>query len=360
MNIEKTDLISLITKIREEIGHKPVEINIQDIFFDENSGNLLIITPDRPEKSVVIGKGGWVVGRLREELKINSIHVEAYSDFLVPQYRMELALDKLEKIIPEYKLPEKRALINLSHFLQARINNPYDIDFLLNKLNHIPPEEDQFKTVVALSGGVDSSASLIIAKMLGFNPVAVTVNPGNIILPSYFRETAENLTRKLGVEHQYLKVDMEEVIEGSLKGRFHPCGRCSKIIEDAVFAFAKDNNIPFMVYGDLLSTGTQSLQLEIGSHEAVSNITKEDVLNAEEGVLRINLPALLSLKKGEVKNIAARLGVGKKGGYGCPLLVEVHKKHPHMRRFSIQRILRETRAGMLEPGEALDQITGFF
>jgi len=135
LNIEKTDLISLITKIRKEIGHKDVEVNIQDIFFDEDSGNLLLITPDRPEKSVVIGKGGWVVGRLREELKINSIHVEAYSDFIVPQYRMKLALNKLKKFIPEYNLPEKRALVNLSYLLQARIDNPYDMEFLLDKLN---------------------------------------------------------------------------------------------------------------------------------------------------------------------------------------------------------------------------------
>jgi predicted PP-loop superfamily ATPase len=75
-------------------------------------------------------------------------------------------------------------------------------------------------------------------------------------------------------------------------------------------------------------------------------------------ILRINLPALLSLKKGDVKKIAGKLGVGKKGGYGCPLIGEVHKKHPHMRCFSIQRVLRETRAGVLEPGEALNQIKG--
>lgn len=43
-------------------------------------------------------------------------------------------------------------------------------------------------------------------------------------------------------------------------------------------------------------------------------------------------------------------------GYGCPLVVQVHKKYPQYRSFSIQRVLRETRAGILEPGEALDLI----
>lgn len=374
MNMEKKDLKDLITKIRRDIGHKDVQVDISDLFYDEKEGNLLIITPDRPEKSVIIGKGGWVVGRLREELGVKSIHVEAYSDFIVPLYRMKLALTKLEEIISEYSLPESEPLINLSNLLKAHMKNPYNIESLLRKfpdtllafdrdhgarVNEEIGENDlrvvqdnlrvvqdnlevvhgKFRAVVALSGGVDSSASLVIAKMLGFNPLAVTVNPGDIILPKYFRESVENLTRKLGVEHIYLEVDMQEIIDGSLEGRFHPCGKCSKTIEETILEFTQKNNIPFLIYGDLLSTGANSFQ-------------------SEGEVLRINLPALLSLKKGDVKNIALKWGVKKRTGYGCPLIGEVHKKQPHMRRFSIQRVLRETRAGVLEPGEALDQITG--
>ena len=385
MNLEKKDLISLISKIRRYIGHKEVEVAISDIIFDEELGTLLIITPDRPEKSVIIGKGGWVVGRLREELGVNSIHVEAYSDFIVPQYRMRLALARLENITSEYIPQYNEPLLNLINLLKARIENPYDFESVLRNFNpgdfqiithksgevlendieidldtEIDP--DQFKSVVALSGGVDSSTSLIVAKMLGFHPLAVTVNPGDIILPRYFRESVENLTQMLGVQHQYLEVDMKEVIEGSLEGRFHPCGRCSKTIEETVFDFTRDNNIPFLIYGDLLSTGAQSLQLELnssgkGTSSGIETNSSGIETNLVKGnILRINLPALLSLKKGDMKKVAGSWGVKKRGGYGCPLIGEVHKKHPHMRRFSIQRVLRETRAGILEPGEALDQI----
>ena len=363
LDIEKNELTSLISKIRRDIGHKEVEVDISNLFFDEYEGNLLIITPDRPEKSVIIGKGGWVVGRLREELGVNSIHVEAYSDFIVPVYRMKLARAKLEEILPVYGQTEKEPLVNLSLLLEARIENPYNITSVIenypknhnesneqwgNDSNDINRDKNKsnesddkfnFTSVVALSGGVDSSASLVIAKMLGFNPIAVTVNPGDIILPRYFRDSAENLTRKLGVRHHYLDVDMQEVIDGSLDGRFHPCGKCSKTIEESILDFTRENSIPFLIYGDLLSTGASSFQWE-------------------GEVLRINLPALLSLKKGDIKNIALKWGVKKRNGYGCPLIGEVHKKQPHMRRFSIQRVLRETRAGVLEPGEALDQITG--
>ncbi|MBP1945772.1 7-cyano-7-deazaguanine synthase [Methanobacterium petrolearium] len=373
MKIQKQELISLITRIRRDIGHKDVEVGISNLFFEKKTRNLLIITPDRPEKSVIIGKGGWVVGRLREELGVDSIHVEAYSDFIVPLYRMKLALVKLKEIITEYNYPENMPLLSLANLLEDRINNPYNVESLLQKFNYtelttdefhgekvnkksennleieetgsemesdiLEIKQDKLRTVVALSGGVDSSASLIIAKILGFNPLAVTVNPGDIILPSYFQESAEKLAGKLGVEHIYLDVNMQELIDGSLEGRFHPCGRCSGIIEQTIMGFARENRIPFIIYGDLLSTGANSFQ-------------------KEGEVLRINLPAVLSFKKGDVKDITNKWGVKKRHSYGCPLLGVVHKKQPHMRRFSIQRVLRETRAGVLEPGEALDQITG--
>lgn len=397
--IEKEDLISLISNIRRDIGHKEVEVEISNLFFDEKEGNLLIITPDRPEKSVVIGKGGWVVGRLREELGVNSIHVEAYSDFIVPQYRMKLALAKLEEIITKYPQGEKEPLVNLSHFLKARIENPYQIDTVLGKFQDIfldlpdhneshneyshkshnisndeSNDESNHKSVVALSGGVDSSTSLIIAKMLGFKPLAVTVNPGDIIMPRYFRESVGNLTRKLGVEHHYLDLDMQEIIDGSLEGRFHPCGKCSNAIEETILKFTQKNKIPFLIYGDLLSTGAQSIQFVNEFKDNSDNLRvfddfkdnsdnlgvvddfKDSNHNLELKILRINLPAMLCLKKGDVKNIAGKMGILKKGGYGCPLIGEVHRKHPHMRRFSIQRVLRETRSGALEPGEALSQI----
>jgi uncharacterized protein len=76
-----------------------------------------------------------------------------------------------------------------------------------------------------------------------------------------------------------------------------------------------------------------------------------------DGFWRLNLPAMLSATKGETRSVSGYFDVESVGGYGCPLLNEVHKLHPHMRRFSIQRILRETRAGVLEPGQALNLIT---
>ena len=321
---------------------------IECVIYDGETNDLTIIAPDRPEKSAVIGKGGWVVGKLREALQVNNIHVDAYSDMMVRIYRMELALKKIngsKKILGE----DTTAIQNLKDLLNLRINNLAKFNYLSEfeeGLKQLKMEgsqkklemEKDHKAIVALSGGVDSSFSLIVAKLLGFNPVAVTVDPGSIILPSYFKKNINGLTSKLNVSHEYLPVNMGEVIENSLEGRIHPCGKCSKTIEDSLLEYAEKSEIPFIIFGDFLATGSQSTVR----------------LN---GFWRLNLPAMLSATKGETRSVSGYFDVESVGGYGCPLLNEVHKLHPHMRRFSIQRVLRETRAGVIEPGQALNLIT---
>ena len=335
MKLEKQEIIKQICKIREEIGHQKVNPGIKDIFFDENNESLLIVTYDRPEKSTVIGKGGWVVGKLKEEMNIKSIHVEAYPDILLKEYRIKLADNKLNNLLNSSSINIKKPLTNLSKILKLRLENLYNFESILD--NEKWEEEKNIKSIVALSGGVDSSFSLIAAKNIGFNPIAVTVKPGSIILPKYFQNNVEKLSAKLNVNHEYIDMEMDEIIKDSLDGRFHPCGRCSKVIKGAVLDYAKEINAPFLIYGDLLTTGSGS------------------IIN-EEGIIKINLPAILALNKGEIKNITSKYDIFSKGGYGCPLINEVHKKYPFMRKFSIQRILRETRAGILEPGEALEMI----
>jgi len=329
--------------LTQELG-----FTIEKIIFDEETRNITIIAPDRPEKSAVIGKGGWVVGRLREVLEVKSIHIDAYSDMMVRIYRMELALKKINYSSSLIK-GNISGIENLKNLLNLRINDLAKFKYFteFNKeLENLKSEEPLKKlemdgdhnAIVALSGGVDSSFSLIIAKILGFNPLAVTVNPGNIILPSYFKKNVESLTKNLNVSHEYIDVDMDEVVAESLEGRIHPCGKCSKIIENSLLEFAKNSKIPFIIFGDFLATGSQSLLYL-------------------DGFWRINLPAMLATTKGETSSLSAYFDIGSVGGYGCPLINEVHKLHPHMRRFSMQRILRETRAGVLEPGQALKLIT---
>ncbi|HEX7467403.1 MAG TPA: ATPase, partial [Methanobacterium sp.] len=275
--------------------------SIEKVIYHEKTRDLIIITPDRPEKSSVIGKGGWVVGRLREELDVNSIHVDAYSDIIIRKYRMDLAMKRLENIVQSIETNISLPLRNLQDLLRLRmdslgqfnffINYGSDLEFLKsNKIldNQIRNENisDDNKAIVALSGGVDSSFSLIVAKLMGFDPLTVTVDPGNIILPSYFKNNVENLSKSLNVPHKYIEVDMSSIVKDSIEGRIHPCGKCSKTIEDALLKYTKKSEIPFIIFGDFLATGSQSI-------------------TSIDGFWRINLPAMLSATKGETMSLAS-------------------------------------------------------
>lgn len=333
----KETLLKEINLIRAEIGHEPNDIHIKDIYFDENINELWIITEDRPDKSSVIGKGGWVVGKLREKSGINKIHVESYGDFLLKKYKLELSkrtIDNLERNI--------LGIERLRNLIDEKLEKLYHFDLMSYMSTCENKESDSHDAVVAFSGGVDSSFSLILAKKLGFNPVAVTVDPGTIILPNQFKKNIDNLVKKLDVKHHYIKIDSSKLIEEALAGNIHPCGRCSKNIEEVVTEYGEKENIPMVIYGDMLSTGTQCL-------------TKQ-----RNGIVRLNLPASLAIGKQEIKNITRQYAVKEFDGFGCPLLYETHKKHPHFKKYSIQRILRETRSSALEPGEALDLIWSFY
>ena len=337
MMYEKEFLLNEINKIRDEIGHDNVNIFIEKIYFNENTNELWIITEDRPDKSAIIGKGGWVVGKLREKLGLESIHVESYGDFLNKEYKLKLS----KKTVNNLDL-DLVGLENLEKTIENKLENIYSFNFDTYFNENQFEESENVEAVVALSGGVDSSFSLILAKKLGFNPIAITVDPGTIILPKQFKNNIKLLTESLNIKHEYINADYSQVIKESFTGKLHPCGRCSKNTGDIAKRYAKDNKIPIIIFGDMLATGSQCINLQ------------------EDSLYRLNLPASLSAGKQEIKSLIKNYDLKTFKGFGCPLLYEVHKKFPYLKKFSIQRILRETRSGALEPGEALDLIWSFY
>ena len=331
----KESILTEVNAIRAEIGHDQVNISIEEIYFEDHE--LWIITEDRPDKSAIIGKGGWVVGKLREKLGLESIHVESYGDFLNKEYKLKLS----KKTVHNVDL-DSVGLKNLEYTISNKLDNIYSFNFDTYFKEHEFEESSNTEAVVALSGGVDSSFSLILAKKLGFNPIAVTVDPGTIILPKQFKENIKLVTESLDIAHEYITTDYSDVIEESFTGKLHPCGRCSKNTSELVKQYAKDNEIPIIVFGDMLATGSQCINMQ------------------DDSLYRLNLPASLSVGKQEIKSLIKTYNLKEFKGFGCPLLYEVHRKFPYMKKFSIQRILRETRSGALEPGEALDLIWSFY
>lgn len=330
------DISNLISKARSELGLcTALQPKIVETCYDRETDSLFIITADRPDKSAVLGPGGWVLSLIRKNLGVTAVGVRSKLDLEVKKQRVKLAAEQLGKL-------SKEVDGHLRKIIDSRL-----IPMLKNELNY--PARTFFERkplkkhaiVIALSGGVDSTAALVLAWKAGLNPIAITISPGTWLIPEETRRTINTVVSRLGVHHEYITStkDYKETFRNALKGKIHPCGRCHTITGTRIIEIAKDRKIPMIGLGDLLPTGTHSSYL------------------VEENLMRFNIPASLSLSKIDTILMAKQFGhPGVSFVYGCPLIREVHRRSPQLCYASIRRVLRETRAGILEPGQALKYV----
>lgn len=274
---------------------------------------ISIIGADRPDKAVIIGPGGYIAGNLAKRHQ-KSLSITAHTDELIRNFRKS----------------ESKRLIQI---MNVDGDHRRIVKILEDLLDGRPHEKSQITMAVALSGGRDSLASAVLLNNL-FHIQGFTVYPSDMILPPHVRDSIDEAVKKLGISHEYIEADFSEIIEKSLGGRIHPCGLCHHVTSDTILQECSARAIPAVAFGELLPTGSQSLRM-VGS------------------TLIVNLPAFLALTKKETTDIASAIKEYSSLVLGCPLLKAVHKKYPHMKYATAKRILREVRAGVLEPGEAL-------
>ena len=108
--------------------------------------------------------------------------MESYGDYLTKEYKLKLS----KKTLDEFN-SDLTGIQNLKKILSSKLENIYSFDYNSYFESNVFKESEKTEAVVALSGGVDSSFSLILAKYLGVNPRAVTIDPGTIILPNQYK-----------------------------------------------------------------------------------------------------------------------------------------------------------------------------
>ncbi|AIJ05389.1 hypothetical protein JH146_0539 [Methanocaldococcus bathoardescens] len=237
------------------------------------------------------------------------------------ELRLKNSLEILERLDIDIELKEA-----LKHMIIRRLNG--DKEFYKVSIDKKP------SAVVAFSGGVDSSTSTIIAKQI-FNVKAVSCY-SEYIMTDEMRENAKNIAKKIGIDLEFIDIDLKEVYEKVVEGRYHPCGRCHKIVENAVIDYAKKINAEFVIFGDLLASGYLALY-------------------KDNEIFRFNLPSFFALTKDEEREILKNNGIEIKASYGCPLL-KIYHKHNRGYKFTIQRILREVRGRVVSEEEGFKNI----
>jgi len=327
------EISNLIRKYRAELGFSLVVTpEIVETHYDEANNALIVIAADRPDKSAILGPGGRVLKKMREELGLSWVGVRSKVDLEMKKIRLNIAINSLLKVL-------ESASEELRRIAEERI-----LPILRNEQNYprrelvkLEPAEKSLATV-AFSGGVDSFATLIILWKAGLNPNAVSIDPGTWVLPSKSKKEIDLLVSRLGVNHRYVQADepFKDIFNRAMEGRIHPCGECHRAMESKILSIARENHTPILSFGDLLPTGSYSVYL------------------IQPNVLRFNAGAALGLSKTDTIALARQHGhSGPSYAFGCPLLREFHKRYRYYRWPSVQRVLRETRAGVLEPSQAL-------
>ncbi|NJE08549.1 ATPase [Thermococcus sp. M39] len=223
----------------------------------------------------------------------------------VKRYRLQQSLEALERVrgeISEQSYERLKALVEYRLFGKEFDRTPIDE-----------------KIVVAFSAGSDSTATVKILRWAGFEVVPVMVKLPQIREPVLLN--AESYGAVFVEIPNYMEVISEQIEKGA-----PICGKCHSMIMEAVKDYAKKEGIKIVASGDLLSVGSISIYLE-------------------GEVVKLNLPAFLAMDKREAISV---LGRKYALGFGCSLWKSAAHKSPILKKFAIQRVLRELRAGAID------------
>lgn len=245
--------------------------------------------------------------------------IEPVGDDFVKRYRLNYNLDALERVRGEIG---DVAYLRLKALIEYRLHG--------RKFDRSPTG---VKVVLAFSGGSDSTAALKILRWAGFDVIPVTAR-----LPQMRGPVLLSLQREGAVF-----VDVPgymEAMKRQIAKRAPICGRCHSMVMEAVEDYARKNGIKIVASGDLLSSGLISVY-------------------SKDGIVVLNLPAFLALDKGEA---ISTLGRKYALGFGCPLWRAAARESPILKKYGIQRVLRELRARAITPEMAerliLDVLSG--
>ncbi|MBA2858533.1 putative PP-loop superfamily ATPase [Methanococcus maripaludis] len=216
-----SEIYRIVAKIRLELELTTSEITISDFEFridSENNENLILMiyTPTRTDKSLLIGPGGWVVGKLRE--KLNGSFKE-----------------------------------NLIIRVESYIDRKKELDAIENSISHLREKgldiSSKKDALVIIQCEYDLSSIDFINEY--FNPIFITFDLGTALLPHKNRNRIEQVFKDKNLKYEFLSpysLNGEQITDAISK---NPCEIiCNDLISEMV-NYAKSKNIEIVLFNHL-------------------------------------------------------------------------------------------------------------
>jgi len=241
----------------------------------------------------------------------------------------------------------------------------------------------KYNVIVGLSGGKDSSATLYLAKKIGFSPLAFSLDtgyfPGYIfrrakvvakackadykILPAKHYVTKKTIQKFRQMTRLYERNDKKEFMQDYVKGRagyqgiVRPCWVCRDILIRAYYNEALKHNVQIVILG--INEWTCLKQSTTKKRVSFSAIRKLKPFKDKPAVFIVHLPFLLQVKLKDTRRILKKIGWNyyktvQSNAYSCLLACAAEKQlyknlgfHP-----DTTRLAREVTVGFLSKKEA--------
>lgn len=278
--------------------------------------------------------------------------------------------------------------------------NEKKLDEELEFLKTLIEDNNTFNSMVALSGGKDSSAMLYSVKEMGFKPLAFTFEIGYNILTDSLKEKIERVCKNIGVKHEYIDMhpyvsdidkecfkltsemydkpidenSKEEFKKIYYEGRKHystkdktimpfvrPCQICRKIAIKAYYGEAIKRNIRIVFVGINEWSGL--------SNNTYTAIRELKPFPNKPSVYIVHFPFLVHRKLEDLEQILTKIGWKREdgdnkvdtGGSACMLARIAELKSTEMLGFNVDesRLSREITAGFLDKKTALNAINNY-
>ncbi|TFF91688.1 hypothetical protein EU545_03240 [Candidatus Thorarchaeota archaeon] len=328
--MDTESLTRLLADIRQKIGlERGVQPKVTGLKTQQD-GSLKIVVPDRAEKGMCLGPGGRVIAQLAQELQ-KHVTVVAVEEQITRRHRMQATLARIEELQEELASSQVAFLNRLRAAIESRLEE--------EPIENIAPSPSPHPAV-ALSGGIDSCAAMVLLKEMGFHPIGLTVELEEEHETYRAARNVAQICKKLGCKQMIVAgpSELREVVRKTQAGRIHPCGNCHELILSRVIDISKEHGFETLVTGELLPTGRQSI-----------------ILMGE--LLLVHLPAALSLTKYETQSLCKENGFELESTqFGCSLVRQAHTKGWRGIQPSVYRVLRETQANVLTSGQAIQYI----